>query len=294
MKRLIFIPLLIFSLTLSAQFTKSGGTFLKTGSGFMTAPTVPAEDLYCDKYDAVLAAYGTPPHDTIKIIQNALVYSLDTAGLLNRMDLLYIHCNNNSANALINWINPGTYNADLPEGNEPTFTANKGFTGASASQLRISTNFNPGSGTHNFTLNDCAIGVVTLDNLQEDGALYGTTSDFGTFIRFLPRNTSNQAQLFMNDGVGEARTHANSAAGHWIGSRTASDAGDIFYNGVALDFFYIEASDAIPNYELFIFNDRNSYSSNSVAIFYVMDGVDATDADEINDIIQAYLTSMGL
>jgi len=37
MKKLIFIPLLIFSLTLSAQFTKSGGTFLKTGNSFMTA-----------------------------------------------------------------------------------------------------------------------------------------------------------------------------------------------------------------------------------------------------------------
>lgn len=44
MKRLIFIPLLIFSLTISAQFTKSGGTFLKSGNVFMTAPSVPVFD----------------------------------------------------------------------------------------------------------------------------------------------------------------------------------------------------------------------------------------------------------
>lgn len=41
MKKLIFIPLLIFSLTLSAQFTKSGGTFLKTGNYFTSAPSLP-------------------------------------------------------------------------------------------------------------------------------------------------------------------------------------------------------------------------------------------------------------
>lgn len=42
MKRLIFLPLLFLTIFCNAQFTKSGGTFLKTGSGFMTA-TMPAD-----------------------------------------------------------------------------------------------------------------------------------------------------------------------------------------------------------------------------------------------------------
>lgn len=37
MKRLIIIPILLLSILCNAQFTKSGGMFLKTGSGFMTA-----------------------------------------------------------------------------------------------------------------------------------------------------------------------------------------------------------------------------------------------------------------
>lgn len=40
MKKLIFIPLLFLFVFCEAQFTKGGGGFLKTGSSFMTAPTV--------------------------------------------------------------------------------------------------------------------------------------------------------------------------------------------------------------------------------------------------------------
>lgn len=40
MKRLILIPILLLSILCNAQFTKGGGMFLKTGSGFMTAPAV--------------------------------------------------------------------------------------------------------------------------------------------------------------------------------------------------------------------------------------------------------------
>ena len=41
MKKLLIIPILLLSILCNAQFTKGGGVFLKTGSGFMAAP---AED----------------------------------------------------------------------------------------------------------------------------------------------------------------------------------------------------------------------------------------------------------
>lgn len=53
MKKLIFIPLLIFSITLSAQFTKGGGSFLKTGSSFMTA-TAGEEEEEPEAYPSIL------------------------------------------------------------------------------------------------------------------------------------------------------------------------------------------------------------------------------------------------
>lgn len=40
MKKLLIIPILLISILCNAQFTKGGGTFLKTGSGFMTAPAI--------------------------------------------------------------------------------------------------------------------------------------------------------------------------------------------------------------------------------------------------------------
>lgn len=51
MKKLIFLPLLILSLTLSGQFTKSGGTFLKSGNVFMSGPAAP-KAFYEDDFEA--------------------------------------------------------------------------------------------------------------------------------------------------------------------------------------------------------------------------------------------------
>jgi hypothetical protein len=293
MKRLIFIPLLIFSLTLSAQFTKSGGTFLKTGSGFMTAPTVPAEDLYCDKYDAVLAAYGTPPHDTIKIIQNALVYSLDTAGLLDRMDILYIHCNNNAANALINCSNPGTYNATLPEGYEPRLAVDSGFVGNSVSGLYVSSNFNASSGTHSYTLNSASIGVVILNtSLAQYESIYGA-NDWTNDTRFSSRTAGGEvySSINTNDYAYAGNTYGY---GHFLSTRTASNAGQVYRNGSSLSVSNVATSTAIPNTELVLLSNGSSNSDATIALFYVLDGITLADQTKLNTIVQTFLTDMNL
>ena len=130
MKKLLIVPILLLSILCNAQFTKGGGTFLKTGSGFMTAPTV-VVDFY-DEYDPIYAAFTTKPSSTIAAYQEALVYSLDTldfaggASVWDRMDVFYVFANNIEANALINWVNPGTFDADNVS--STSFTAYEGFT----------------------------------------------------------------------------------------------------------------------------------------------------------------------
>lgn len=55
MKRLLIIPILLFSITSNAQFTKGGGAFLKTGSSFMTAPA--AEESSSTLFDDLIACW---------------------------------------------------------------------------------------------------------------------------------------------------------------------------------------------------------------------------------------------
>lgn len=88
----------------------------------------------------VIQAMTTPPPGRLAQAMSQLVKDLKRGLVWEKLDVLQVFAVHNSADALINWKNPGTSNASLV--NSPTFVVNRGFTGDGVSAY-VNTNYNP-------------------------------------------------------------------------------------------------------------------------------------------------------
>jgi hypothetical protein len=223
MKRILLFILLSF-LFLSVQGQISRYPFYRV-SEIDTCPNC------CAEYEAVWNAFTTKPHDTIAVIQNTLVYSLDTAGFWDRTDVLYVFAAHNSTDALINWKNPGTYNADNPTAT--TWTQWEGFQGDGTADY-ISTNWTP-DGTGNYKLDDAAIGIyLRIDEQQDDRYVYGAVST-GTNNYFRVRSTTDGLGGAINSSSTFAAAGSTISSGLWINTRRASNITESYRNGESKD-----------------------------------------------------------
>ena len=106
--------------------------------------TAPAEGDYYAEFQTVYDAFAAKPHADTAAFMETLVYSLDTLdfeggeSVWDRMDLFYVFAGRDGADALINWVNPGTY--DAANISETSFTAYEGFAGDGSSDY-INTSF---------------------------------------------------------------------------------------------------------------------------------------------------------
>ena len=300
MKKLIFIPLLIFSLTLSAQFTKSGGTFLKTGSGFMTAPTVPAEDLYCDEYDAILAAMTNQPSEAVAEAQNTLVEALIAGGYWARMDQLLVFATytNADSEALINWISPGTNNATLVALPAGSFSQYDGFTGDGVDGW-INTNFNPSTDGSNFTQNSASFAIYLGNSgLTEDFATAGCYATNRVMI--IARSSGGEEtglEVAANNGGDDTYSGpSTNSSGLFLVSRTSSSVLSCYRNGALVGTNSSSTSTARPNENIGILTlagVEEYFSTNTVRFSYIMNATaNATEADAIYDIFMTYLNTI--
>jgi hypothetical protein len=270
------------------------GQGILRANAFYTASTVSYPD-FCAEYDTVFAAMTTKPSTAIAISQNAMVDSLVQKGYWERMDQLLIPATevNTGGEALINWINPGTYDADNVDAT--AWTTLEGYTGDATADY-ISTNFNPGDGgSYNYTLDDAAIGLYLRTDLKEGsssvcGALDGTNR-----ISLTPRLQDNQYLIRVNQPTaGSLAGIAGATTGLHVITRTASDAVSYYRNG-GLVKTETDASSAIPNMELYVLrmNGSSFASAHQFSIYFVMDGIDSTDAAALNTIFETYMDAIG-
>ena len=256
--------------------------------------TVTSPSPYCIEYQAVLAAMTTDPSNDIKDYQNTMVESLIAGGYWARMDQLLIPATevNTDGEALINWINPGTYDADNVD--STAWTTLEGYTGDGTADY-ISTNFNPGDGgSYNYTLNDAAIGLYLRTDLEEDISVCGSY-DGTNRISLTPYATDDQYYIRVNQpSSGVLVGVAGAATGLHVITRTASDTVSYYRNGELVE-TETDASSAIPNRELYVLrmNGSGFYSAHQFSIYFVMDGVDSTDVAALNTIFETYMDAIG-
>jgi len=175
--------------------------------------------------EAIFAAFTTPPNDTRKGLIDAVVVALKAASLWAKIDVLYLLAAADAQAAKVNWKAPGT--ADSTEVNAPTFTADRGFTGASTKYL--DTNYNPSSFSGRvYAQNSASAFAFSVTNSSVDAGMIGNTG--GTIILF-PRNTSNLAQGRLNINSTTTSVASTDSIGLWGANRTTSTAQQLYKNG---------------------------------------------------------------
>jgi hypothetical protein len=243
---------------------------------------------FSEEYQAVFDAKVVKPSMAHAVAENTMVESLVSAGYWARMHYGNIYATESTAGAeaLINWINPGTNDADL-DGTSPTWDNLEGFTGVGSSY--ISTNFNP----FGVVSQNSATAIIYIrSNVNETKNVYSSRG--GGYFEFIPRDASSDfAHSMINTTSGEQiATGVTDASGLWINTRRGATEIEMYRNGTSVD-TEADASGAVPNGEFFIFKTGTTYATQQVSMFWVMDAVSDAEAAALNTIFETYMDAIG-
>ena len=220
---------------------------------------------YCSQYNAVynkLVELDDVP-DTIQAYQqNLMVRNIASyVGWADWADVFYLFAQqyNDGGGALINLINPGTFDATLIGGTELTFTSLEGFSRSGINQY-IRTHYNLSSDGINYSLNDAMTCCYLRTDAPSLDYLLGTSDGVnGSYI--LPYNGGGPSSLFgINDNASLTSIAGPVNKGFYLANRTASNAREAFINGISKG-SDAQASTAIPDLEMYIMARNNSGSA---------------------------------
>ena len=289
MKRLLFIlPLLLFWQVQGQKVLPVVGPPVKP----VVAEEITAAP-YGDDFQAVYDAFTTKPSSTYGGYWNTMVESIGT--YWDSLDVFYFYAvhTNGDGEALINWTNPGTYDATAY--NAPTFTAYEGFTGDGSSAY-IDCNWNPSANGVNFVQNSASAGCYVRTNKQEDRAVIGVVEGLnGVYI--YPRDNSYVGDKILsklNDDTYSEVSNTDSR-GMFITSRLQASDKYVYKNASGTQ--HIETSTSIPNLNLFALaiNSAGSpceVSTNQISCAFAGAGLSQTAVNVITDAIETCMDSM--
>jgi len=189
-----------------------------------------------------------------------LVNGLVADGVWNKLDALYIFATQDSATALLN-LKSSSYNCTAVNG--PTFTADRGFTGATTGNKHLTTGFNPATAGGMYTQNSAHLSLWNLTAAGSGppaiGCQAGTSNN--AYIYAPNYNGDNQQYVRINSGsTGGGMGPSNqNTAGHYLGNRGSSGAVDGYRNGSATGFSpSATASVSMPSVVMTILGVSNS------------------------------------
>jgi hypothetical protein len=249
------------------------------------------------EYGTIYDAFTTKPSDSVAAEQNKLVKSLVNSGVWAKLDTFYVLAGhtNGAGESLINWINPGTFDATAV--NIPAFVAFEGFTG-NGTTAYIDLNWNANTQGVNYVLNSASQGLYSrtsgIENVTELGADDNT---YSSSLRI--KYASNLTSDIINQNRGEfsGQTDAsNDGLGLYILSRTSNIVAKVYRNGIAYSGTNINTADGIPNANFNAFKaggQVSPFSTRQLSMLFTGSGLDQTDATNLYNAFQAYMTSNG-
>src|SRR5262245_5157438 len=216
---------------------------------------------------AMQNAGGRVAEDRFELI-NRVIVTLREQGIWVKLDCLYLFAAYDSASALINWKNPGTFDASYLA-TPPTFSANQGFTSTGGvNNTSINTNFNPVSASGKFARNSAHVGVWTLSPSGGSGnptiGLMGPSDTYQTLL--YPRNAGDPTAYFRCNTTSFAGTSgANTdATGFYISNRSGANNLEGYKNGSVLASTSADASEALISQNFYALGyDHNGTSEGS-------------------------------
>jgi hypothetical protein len=204
-----------------------------------------AGDIYCSEYNTIYNTMTNKPPVAVGSNQNTLVKALKSAGTWALRDAYYVFAQySNTANeGLINWKNPGTFNATIA--GAPTFASLEGFTLDGTDDV-IYTGMNLSTEMTYYTRNSANVSVYTRTNPSAGMYFLFGTSDNSNEVAFLPKTASTQVESEINDYTSAAIEGTATASGYWQLNRSGATAIQIYHNGVSFG-TTSTASTGLPN-----------------------------------------------
>jgi len=213
---------------------------------------------------AIFNAFSTPPTAARRALINNFVTALKLAGVWPLLDVLYVFAAAAQQAALINWINPGTFNGTLS--GSPTFAADRGFTGSGSPF--VNSNFNPTTApSPQFTQNSASMGGRALTSVANEiigGYVMAANTNTQLFVTATPtlRIGINAAGVLTHDFT------VSPATGLFSGSRTDANNTQAYQNGASLG-TYSTASGAPNNDNLGFICGAGSFGASQIASGFI-------------------------
>lgn len=271
---------------LRAIARKDNGNIYLTTKGLSVEPAFGAE------FQAVYDSWAVKPTEADALLMNTMVASLVSTGVWAKLDIFDVFAVHAEAEALTNWINPGT--------NDPTnvhatvWDAFEGYTGDGANDY-INTNYNPGTDAINYALDDASGGVyIRTDNNNSEIEIASTAGAVAAIQMNVNEGGDAYLKLnsngFVTDATGDSR-------GMWIATRVNATDADLFRNKVKVIDGTL-ASTSIANSVTFILARSNTgtpsvYSTKQISMAFMGSGFTQQNIDDLTDAFEIYADAKG-
>jgi len=290
MKRLLFLLLLIPVLSFGQNTITYGGKVVTY-----------APSTYCAEYQAVYDAYTTKPDAATAAIWNTCVEAWLANGEWVTKDVIYVYAahTNGAGEALINWKNPGTFDASEAgaQAGNFIFTAHEGLTSPASGEAYINHNWNPTTDGVNFAQNSATmlwyIRTTGGNNGRHGISLSADHNDF----QFIPRYGTNMCYAMNNcdDNISAASLDAS---GMWINTRTGASLTRVYRNkAVFIDGTTTSTGTPTVNPYTFMFNDDDTPTgmrvNEQVSLFAAGAGMTQTQVNNFTDPFETAMDALG-
>ena len=249
---------------------------------------------FCAAYQTVYDSLTTKPSDVIAAAQNIMCCALVDAGIWTKLDVFYLYAQttNGASEALVNWVNPGTYDASLILA--PAFVALEGFAGNGVT-VAINWNWKPKSNGVNYTQDNASTGCYIRTDVQESKVDIGCED--GTDRTYLiSRHADGNAYNIIN-AVGNNSVASAASTGMFVINRVLSTHQDLYRNKIRIINGATASSD-MPDREIYSLARNNDglgdlFSSRQLSVAFGGGGLTTGEITILTDAIEVYMDSNG-
>lgn len=251
------------------------------------------------QYMAIYNAMTTKPPVAVATAQNQLLTDLIAAGVWVKLDLFYLFAqySNGAGEALLNWVDPGTFDATLHGTSDPTFASLEGFTG-DAVDAYINTNWQAKTDAVKMSQNDAAFGVYCRTASLADKIFGVFDGDYSTNLRLGLANSGGTLSYYINSS-GSASVGSMTSAGFFVINRTGASAVEAFKNGSSIDTDTTAAAAQMPDRDFLILAYTNfvtgpaSFDNRQISMFFAGSSLTSDDVTALTNAIETYMDSNG-
>jgi hypothetical protein len=230
---------------------------------------------------------------------DALIVGLKANGIWAKLDRLWLLAAENTPAALTDLVGLTLAVAN----GSPAFAVDDGYTGVDASStVYLDTGFNASAAGGLFSLNSAHYSVWGVTNAQSSasgGAAIGHLVG-GNEGYIYPYYSDGNSHFAVNDGTHDSSSGATigSSQGHWIVSRTASNAKSGYRNGSnvygPVSTPTSAASLSNMNTTILMQGGTGAGSAVQYAMASIGGGLDSTDASNLYSRLRTYMTAIGV